>query len=317
MMTTMRHHRPAATAASVLICLGLVATAARSFEPRILESVVSVLPEWPDGAGRGEAPEGSAVAVMEGGYLATNDHVLGGATRIEVRLADGRLTPAEIVGRDRPTDIALIKIEADLPVPPPAPEPGLGDPVCAVGNQFGLGLSVTCGVVSAVRRTGVGFNPIEDFIQTDAVANPGGSGGALVDGQGRLVGMISAIFTKESDANIGVNFAASLPLVMRVSEDLKAHGRVIRARSGLRVEALSPAERRHLVGVRVRRTTPDGPADTAGMRAGDVITALGGRRIRRPSDVTSAIQLYRVGDSVPVDYRRAGAPGRASLILAK
>ncbi len=317
MMATMRHHRPAATAASLLICLGLVAACARSFEPRILESVVSVLPEWPDGAGRGEEPEGSAVAVIEGGYLATNDHVLGGATRIQVRLADGRLATAEIVGRDRPTDIALIKIEADLPVPPPAPEPGLGDPVCAVGNQFGLGLSVTCGVVSAVRRTGVGFNPIEDFIQTDAVANPGGSGGALVDRQGRLVGMISAIFTKESDANIGVNFAASLPLVMRVAEDLKAHGRVIRARSGLRVEALRPAERRHLVGVRVRRTTPGGPAERAGLRAGDVITAVGGRRIRRPSDVTSAIQLYRVGDSVAVDYRRDGAPGRASLILAK
>ncbi len=317
MMATMRNHLPAATAAVALICLGLVAGAARSFEPRILESVVSVLPEWPDGAGRGAAPEGSAVAVMEGGYLATNDHVLGGATRVEVRLPDGRLAPAEIVGRDRPTDIALIKIEADLPVPPAAPEPGLGDPVCAVGNQFGLGLSVTCGVVSAVRRSGVGFNPIEDFIQTDAVANPGGSGGALVDRQGRLVGMISAIFTKESDANIGVNFAASLPLVMRVTEDLKAHGRVIRARSGLRVEALSPAERRRQVGVRVRRTTPGGPAERAGMKAGDVITALGGRRIRRPSDIPSAIQLYRVGDSVPVDYRRDGAPGRANLILAK
>ena len=145
---------------------------------------------------------------------------------------------AEIIGRDPLTDIALLKIDMDLPLLIPGPEPALGDKVCALGNPSGLGLSLSCGVVSALHRTGTGFNPMEDFIQTDAAVNPGGSGGALLDGDDRLVGLVSAIFTKDSDANIGVNFAASHALVMRVTEDLAAHGRVIRGKSGLRVEDL-------------------------------------------------------------------------------
>src|SRR5690606_40595555 len=132
---------------------------------------------------------------------------------ISVRLPDGHHVPAEVVGRDAATDLALLRVEAELPPLPLAPDPALGAPVCAVGNQFGLDLSVTCGVVSALHRAGTGFNPVEDFVQTDAVVNPGASGGALVDGEGRLVGLLSAIFTMESDANIGVNFAASAALV--------------------------------------------------------------------------------------------------------
>jgi S1-C subfamily serine protease len=302
---------------AVVVAAPIAPSAAASFPQAILESVVSVLPKWPEGAYRSEEPEGSAVAVLPGGYLATNDHVLGRANEITIRLPDGRLAPAEIVGRDRSTDIALLKIEAALPVPPLGPEPALGDPVCTVGNQFGLGLSVTCGVVSAVRRTGVGFNPIEDFIQTDAVVNPGGSGGALVDAQGRLVGLISAIFTKESDANIGVNFAASMRLVMRVVEDLKVHGRAIRARLGVSVGALDEAERRHLVGARIQRLMPDGPAADAGLRIGDVITTVGDRRIAKPSDVTSAIHLHRPGETVSIGYWRDGASGEARLTLSR
>lgn len=319
MIAAMTHKFAAVAVACLVVAAGLAgAPAGAGLVPeRLMDSVVSVLPEWPDDARRTEEPEGSAVAVMEGGYLATNDHVLGAATKVKVRFADGRLADAEIVGRDRPTDIALIKIEAALPVLDQAPEPGLGDAVCAVGNQFGLGLSITCGVVSAVHRSGVGFNPIEDFIQTDTVVNPGGSGGALVDAQGRLVGLVSAIFTKDSDANIGVNFATSMRLVMRVVEDLKAHGRVIRARSGLRVEALSEAERRRLVGARIRHITPGGPAAAAGLRVGDVITAVAARRIRGPSDVTGAIYLHRVGEVVQVDYLRQGSPGTANLELRR
>ncbi len=298
-------------------CLVLAAgpAGAGPLPERLLDSVVSVLPEWPDGEARAEEPEGSAVAVMAGGYLATNDHVLGRATSVQVRFDDGRLADARIVGRDRSTDIALIKIEAALPVLEQAPEPGLGEAVCAIGNQFGLGLAVTCGVVSAVHRTGVGFNPIEDFIQTDTVVNPGGSGGALVDAEGRLVGLVSAIFTKDTDANIGVNFATSMRLVMRVVEDLKAHGRVIRPRSGLRVEALSEDQRRRLAGARIRHLIPGGAAAAAGLEVGDVITAVAGRRIRRPSDVTSAIHLHRVGETVRIDYLRQDTPGTAKLKL--
>ncbi|MHA1600812.1 MAG: S1C family serine protease, partial [Alphaproteobacteria bacterium] len=199
--------------AFVAVFLAL-ATPAAAFEPKVLDSVVTVLPLWPgferDGQVRrppGSSPEGTAVAIRPGGYLVTALHVVDRATEITVRLPDGREVPARLVATDISTDLALLAIDVDLPILETAPEPTLGDPVCALGNQFGLGLSVTCGVVSGLHLSGVGFNPVEDFVQTDAAVNPGASGGALVDGQGRLVGILSAIFTKVSDANIGINFA--------------------------------------------------------------------------------------------------------------
>jgi S1-C subfamily serine protease len=185
-----------------------------------------------------------------------------------------------------------------------APEPALGAPVCAVGNAFGLDLSVTCGVVSALHRSGTGFNPIEDFVQTDASVNPGASGGPLVDAQGRLVGVLSAIFTKDADADIGVNFAASVALVTRVVDDLIAHGRVIRARSGLRVADLELAARGRLTGARVLSVVPGGAAEAAGVAAGDVVVAVGARKIRKASGVVSALQLYRRGERVTVSVVR-------------
>jgi S1-C subfamily serine protease len=301
-------------AAAVLVLPVFAQPAARAFSPDVLASVVSVLPEWPNATSRPEEPEGSAVAVLAGGYLATNVHVLGRAQRLRVRLHDGRLMDAEIIGRDGPTDIALIRIGLDLPVPEAGPEPALADPVCAVGNAFGLDLSVTCGVVSAVHRTGTGFNPVEDFIQTDAAINPGGSGGALVDARGRLVGLVSAIFTKQSDANIGVNFAASLRLVMRVAADLKEHGRVRRGKSGLRVENLADAERVKLTGARIIRVTPGGAAEQAGLVAGDIVTAIDDRRIVKASDVTGAMYLHRPGDPARVRVLRDGAAQTFTLV---
>ena len=299
--------------------------AAGPISPDTLRSVVSVLPEWPKGRdvpadvkrARRERPEGTGVAVFEGGYLATNVHVLRGSTSVRVRLSDGRILPAEIVGLDGPTDIALMKVSVDLPVLEAGPEPALADPVCAIGNQFGLGLSVTCGVVSATHRSGVGFNPIEDFIQTDAVVNPGASGGALVDGQGRLVGLVSAIFTKEVDANVGVNFAASLPLVMRVVEDLKAKGRVIRGRLGLRVEDLPESERKTGAGAGVVRVQAKGAAAAAGLRPGDVIVEIAERKILKASDVTSVVHLFRRGDTFDLAFRRGGETIQVKVTLRK
>ncbi len=291
-----------------------------AFSPEVLESVVSVLPVWPGYEKRGTAqarpgqePEGTAVAIKPGGYLVTNLHVIARAVSVNVRLANGLLLPAEIIGRDRLTDLALLKVEKDLAVLPPGPRPALAAPVCAVGNQFGLGLSVTCGVVSATRRSGVGFNPIEDFIQTDAVVNPGASGGALLDKEGRLVGVLSAIFTKESDANLGVNFAASMPLVMRVVEDLIAHGRVVRGRSGLGVRDLAEEDRRRMVGAVIVKLASGGPAEAAGLQVGDVITAIGDRPIRRASDVTSAIHMYRIGERFEVTVLREGRPRTVAI----
>ena len=287
---------------------------ARAFEAGVFDSVVRVLPLWPGhrlggtpGTPPGSAPEGTAVAVLAGGYLATALHVVDQATEITVRLGDGRQMPAELLAADPATDVALLRIAADLPVLSMTPEPPLGTPVCAVGNQFGLGLSVTCGVVSATRRSGVGFNPVEDFIQTDASVNPGSSGGALVDGQGRLVGMLSAIFTKGSDADIGVNFAISAALLIRVVEDLAAHGRVLRALSGFRVADLEGDGLSARAGARVIAVQPGGAAEAAGLSPGDLVTAVAGRAVGKASDVVAAVALHRPGDRLTLEVLRAGA----------
>ena len=304
--------------AVVFVCLTPPGDSA-AFQPDILDSVVSVLPDWPSKDGRAaptEAPEGSAVAIMEGGLLATNAHVLGRARTAKVRLRDGRLVLAEIIGRDPLTDLALIRVDIDLPVPATAPVPALGDDVCAIGNQFGLGPSVTCGVVSAVRRTGTGFNPIEDFVQTDAAVNPGSSGGALVDGEGRLVGLLSAIFSKGGDANIGVNFATSIRLVRRVVEDLRDYGRVNRGKSGVRVVDLTDDERVVTAGAKVIHVNRDGAAAAAGLAPNDIIVEIDGRLIRRASDVSSAIYLRRPGDTLAISLLRDGRRLDAEMRLA-
>ena len=315
---------PRALCLLVAAGLWLAAPPALAFDAKVLDSVVSVLPLWPgqERGGQpqlppGTAPEGTATAIRDGGYLVTALHVVARATAITVRLPDGREIPAELIGRDPATDLAVLKVAAELPPLPEAPEPALGAPVCAVGNQFGLDLSVTCGVVSALHRSGTGFNPIEDFVQTDASVNPGASGGPLVDAQGRLVGVLSAIFTKDADADIGINFAASVALVRRVTDDLIDHGRVIRARSGLRVADLELAERTRLVGARVLSVVPGGAAEAAGLAAGDVILRVGARQIRRASDVVSALQLYRPGERVALSVMRTGAEWELEVELPK
>jgi len=195
-------------------------------------SVVIVEPTWPGyqrpgfGAPKGTAPEGSGVAVLEPGLIATAAHVVARATSVTVRDADGARYKAEIVAIDEASDLALLRIEKPVaPLEIAARRPATGAHVCVIGNAFGLGLSLTCGVVSAGARSGIGFNAVEDFIQTDAAVNPGASGGALVDEEGRLVGLISAIFTKQSDANTGVNFAVSADLLLiRVKTMLQRTG---------------------------------------------------------------------------------------------
>lgn len=315
-----RRHR---AAAALLLAALAVPSPAAAFDAEVLQSVVSVLPVWPGQPQGGQpdlppgvAPEGTAVAVAPGGYLATALHVVDKALSVTVRLPDGRHVAAEVVGKDGASDLALLKVAADLPPLPYAPEPALGAPVCAVGNQFGLDLSVTCGVVSALHRAGTGFNPVEDFVQTDAVVNPGASGGALVDGEGRLVGLLSAIFTMESDANIGVNFAASATLVRRVAEDLRDYGEVRRGKPGLGLADLAPGERAALAGVRVRGVQPGGAAEAAGVRAGDLLTAVDGRAIRKLAEAVAAIQLKRPGEAVSLTLQREGRSLTLTLVLA-
>ena len=237
-----------------------------------LDSVVSVLPVWPgrpqggQAVPPGSAPEGSGVVVAPDGLIATAWHVVEPAERIDVRLSDGRILPAELVGQDRASDIALLQVNANLPPLTPAPRPALAQPVCAIGNAYGLGLSVTCGVVSARDVSNAGFNPVEDFVQTDAAANPGSSGGALVDAEGRLVGLLSAIFASEADANIGINFAVSQPLLQRVVEDLRDDGAASYVSAGWRLQRLPRDRQAEVAAARVATLAPDGggrpdPAD--------------------------------------------------------
>jgi S1-C subfamily serine protease len=266
-------------------------------------SVVALLPDWPASQPRTEEPEGSAVAVGEGGLLLTADHVIGAAKSVRIRLGDGSVHPAEIVHRDTETDLALLRANVDLPVLEAASDPQPASPACAIGNAFGLGVSVTCGVVSATGRGGIGFNAVEDFVQTDAAVNPGASGGALVDGQGRLVGILSAIYTKSGDGDIGVNFAVSEPLARRVVEVARSGGSPRRTLgASLRPTRAGPLA----AGLRVLSVREDSPAARAGLQADDVILAVDGwpvasvallrGRLER-ADATGALTLRR-GESV-------------------
>lgn len=314
-------------AGAVLLIVATVVPAAKAADRAeairlAMQSVVSVLPVWPglpQGGGpnvpAGSAPEGTGVVLDAAGHVGTAYHVVDKAESIAVRLADGRILPAALVGADGATDIAVLKVDVALPAFADAGEPGLGDPVCAIGNAFGFDLSVTCGIVSALRRTGMGFNAIEDFVQTDAAMNPGSSGGALIDDHGRLVGMLSAIITKNSDADAGFNLAVSRRLLRRVTDDIIARGAVDRSISGIGLAGLPTEQRREGTGVLVRTVRTGGPGDAAGLRQGDIVRSIDGRRVDRPTDAITALYLRRPGEAAEITYFRAGRVAETRLVL--
>jgi len=284
--------------------------AARAIPPETVSSVVSVLPHWP-GRGRGGAgdppdvaPEASGIALRPN-VIATAWHAIERADRVEVRLADGRIFPARLIAEDSASDIALLSVEVTLVSFEPATNPALASPVCSIGNSFGLGLSVTCGVVSAVHVSDAGFNAVEDFVQTDAAINPGASGGALVDRKGQLVGMISAIFASRGDTNTGVGFAVSAELLWRVTEALLADGKVSYPSPGWRLEMPGRNQLADLAAPVVTNLLSGGPAEEAGIRIGDRVVSIGKRRIRSPRDAVSALAVAPKGASaVDLTIRR-------------
>ena len=194
-------------------------------------SVVVIEPTWPGynrpgfGAPPGTAPAGTGIFIGTGdrsSHLVTAAHVITRATEIEIVTEDGMRHAAAVIAVDNQRDIAILETKLKRrPITLRLTDPAIGEHGCAIGNSFGLGLSISCGVVSAIHRKEVGFNPIEEFVQTDAAINPGGSGGALVDANGRLIGMIDGIFTKEADIDAGVNFAVSVPLLIEGAELLR------------------------------------------------------------------------------------------------
>ncbi len=282
-----------------------------------MSSVVSVLPEWPPDKKRNEEPEASGVVWSDGRHIVTAYHVIANARSVRIRTSSGEIMNAAMAGHDPATDLAVLRIDTDLPPAKlSARKLRLGEPVCALGNAFGLGLSVTCGVVSAVNRAGVGFNPVEDFVQTDAAVNPGASGGALATTDGTVVGLLSAIFTKQSDANIGVNFAVSIPLAERVAAELIAKGRVAHADTGLRLaptQASMKSVGRQMLAPRVVGVTTGSPADRAGLLIGDEIIEAGGRRTILPADFVSAAAV--AGERLEVIVKRAGSTQSTTLEL--
>ena len=306
------------------VCLVLALSSvqrAEALPPETLNSVVSVLPEWPGraqggtGGPPGVAPEGSGI-VVGAGVIATAWHVIEPAVRIDVRLSDGRVFPARLISQDIVSDIALISVDATLPVFQNAPAPQLTDQVCAIGNAFGLGLSITCGVVSARAVTNAGFNPVEDFIQTDAAINPGASGGALVDRQGRLVGMISAIFATEDGNNTGVSFAVSSVLLHRVTDALLAEGEVRYPVPGWQLNPPDRAQLAQSATPVVAEVTPGGAAEEAGTRAGDRVLRIGDRHIRSPRDAIAAFAIQPHGaEAVAMRLLRDGVELEVALSL--
>jgi S1-C subfamily serine protease len=294
-----------------LLFYGGLAQPAAAFERAVIDSVVAVLRPEPaqqvepqaGPAYRPLEPEGSAVALAHGQFVTVN-HVLGPGDRALLRLDDGRVFEAKVTARAPSVDLALLESAAPARPMQWGDAPLLGDRVCAVGNAFGLGISTACGVVSKKNVTHAGFNPVEDFLQTDAATNPGMSGGALVDEKGKLVGILSAIFTKTADANIGVNFAVSAELTRRVVADLKDDGRFTRPSIGASLQKQPRLQPRQQAGARITGVTADGPAAKAGMQEGDLLIELAGRPVQRPSDAVAALALAERGTTIEAVVRR-------------
>lgn len=263
---------------------------------------------------RMESSLGSGVIVDARGYVLTNHHVVAGADEIVVALRDGREAHATVVGTDPDTDLAVLRIQlAKLPVIVQRDSATLriGDVVLAIGNPFGVGQTVTIGIVSAIGRSQLGINVFEDFIQTDAAINPGNSGGALVDANGELVGVNSAIFS-QSGGYQGIGFAIPTRITKQVLADILAQGRVIRGWLGMDTQLITPqlAEALGLAaetdGVVVSSLRRDGPAHRAGILPGDLLLKLGDTPAHTPQEIIERVAALKPGKTVTLTVQRQG-----------
>ena len=245
---------------------------------------------------------GSGVIVSEDGFILTNHHVVEAADEIQVALPEGRTLEASLVGTDPETDLAVLKVrQKSLPAISFAKGESLrvGDVVLAIGNPFGVGQTVTMGIVSALGRNHLGINTFENYIQTDAAINPGNSGGALVDSKGNLVGINTAIFSR-SGGNLGIGFAIPVSIVRQVMEQIIAHGAVTRGWVGIEVQEITPeiAETFNLKsteGALIAGVLRGGPADRAGIHPGDVLLGVGGKPVLDSSSLLNLIAALPPG----------------------
>jgi len=265
--------------------------------------------------------EGSGVIISSDGYIVTNNHVVDGATELTVSMLDKREMRARVIGKDAKTDIALLKVDAkNLPYARlgNSADVEVGDIALAIGNPFGLGQTVTMGIISATGRGGLGIEDYEDFIQTDASINPGNSGGALVDTKGEMIGINTAILSG-SGGNQGVGFAVPVDMVRQVTTQLKEKGAVTRARLGVYFEELTPELASELrvnasKGAVVARIVPDGPASKTGLRKDDVIVALNGKETDGRS-LRLAVGSMAPGTTINLKVLRAGGERNFSITL--
>jgi serine protease Do/serine protease DegQ len=267
---------------------------------------------------------GSGVIVdASNGLILTNDHVIKDAYEINITLTDGRELRAEILGRDSDTDVALIQVDAEnLTQIPMADSSALrvGDFVVAVGNPFGLGQTVTSGIVSALGRSGLGIESLEDFIQTDASINLGNSGGALVNLRGELVGINTAIYGGGGKGSIGIGFAIPINLARDVMRQLVDYGEVRRGRLGAQGQDLT-AQLAQAFGIErssgfiVTQIETGSPADKAGIRVGDVIVAANGKPIRSAGDMHNLVGLQRLGESIELELFREGTELSLAVLM--
>ena len=263
---------------------------------------------------------GSGVIVRDEGLVLTNHHVISGADQILVLLQDGREALARVVGTDRDTDLAVLKIELEDLAAIEIGEPEqaeVGDVVLAIGNPYGFGQTVTQGIISATGRHGLHLNTYENFIQTDAAINPGNSGGALVDSRGRLLGINTAIYSR-SGGSQGIGLAIPAGLAISVLDEILAHGRVVRGWLGVEVRPVTPqlAQRLKLPdarGLLITRIAIGGPADLAGLRPGDVISELDGAPLQDGYTGMQQVAGQRPGSLLAVRAWRDGQPRELKL----
>jgi len=248
------------------------------------------------------------------GYVLTNGHVVDNATRIEVTTKDNRRITAKLVGRDTETDIALLQIPSQNLVAVPMGDSDrlqVGDFVLAVGNPFGLGQTVTSGIVSALGRSGLGIEGYEDFIQTDASINPGNSGGPLVNLQGQVVGINTAILAP-GGGNIGIGFAVPINMARRVMDQIVRYGEVKRGRIGIAIQDLTPElaqamNTKQTVGAVIARVEAGSAAEQAGLKSGDLVVAVNGTAVHSGTQLRNMIGLARIGDQVTLTVDRRGS----------
>ncbi|TFH88069.1 Do family serine endopeptidase [Billgrantia azerbaijanica] len=263
---------------------------------------------------------GSGVIVSADGYVLTNHHVIDGADEIQVALRDGRETLAEVIGTDPESDLAVLRIDLDdLPVIElsDSEEVAIGDVALAIGNPFGVGQTVTMGIVSATGRSHLGLNAYEDFIQTDAAINPGNSGGALVNAEGALIGINTAIFSR-SGGSQGVGFAIPTRLASTILDDLVTQGRVIRGWLGIEAQEMTPELAASFglnapQGVVIAGVVPQGPAARAGLRPGDVLLEVDGRPILDARVAMGQIAAIEPGAELPLTVVRGGETHSVTL----